>query len=121
MTSSLELVLHILHFCQQNNVTLGASLSLVRGLSLISRTHYDVHRSLLFKLLNLILYSKTLNSFYFLLNIVFIYFFYLFCDDIILCINLPNAALSNMSHLVYITLFGKMDGVTISRLECISL
>ena len=64
----------------QNNVTLGASLSLVRGLYLISMTHYDV-LSLLFKLLNLILYLKRLNSHlcYFLLNIViFICFFYLF-------------------------------------------
>ena len=32
MTSSLELVLHILHQCQQNNVTLGASLSSERSL-----------------------------------------------------------------------------------------
>ena len=55
MTSSLELVLHIQHQCQQINVTLGASLSLVRGLYMISMTRYDV-LSLLFKLLNLILY-----------------------------------------------------------------
>ena len=26
--------------------------------------------------------------------------------------------LSNMSHLVYITLFGETDGVTLSRLRC---
>ena len=56
---------------QQNIVTLGASLSLVSGLHLVSMTHYDV-LSLFFKLLNLILYFKTLNSHlcYFLLNIV---------------------------------------------------
>ena len=58
MTNSLELVLQILHHCQQNNVTLGDSLSLVRGLYLISMTHYDV-LSLLFKILNLILYLET--------------------------------------------------------------
>ena len=59
-----------------NNVTLGASLSLVRGLYLISMTHYDV-LSLLFKLLNLIFYLKTLNSHlcYFLLNIVILLIF----------------------------------------------
>ena len=105
---------------QQNNVTLGASLSLVRGLYLISMTHYDV-LSLLFKLLNLILYLKTLNSHlcYFLLNIViFICFSTYFFDNITLCINLPNVTLSNMSHLVYITLFGETDGVTLSRLGC---
>ena len=66
-------------------------------------THYDV-LSLLFKLL--ILYLKTLNRHlcYFLLNIV-IYV-------------LPNVTLSNMSHLVYITLFGETDGVTLLRLDC---
>ena len=42
MTSSLELVLHIYHQCQQNNVTLGISSSLVRGLYMISMAHYDV-------------------------------------------------------------------------------
>ena len=55
-------------------------LSLMRGLYLISMTHYDV-LSLLVKLLNLILLLKTLNSHlcYFLLNIViFILFFCLF-------------------------------------------
>ena len=45
---------------RQNNVTLGASLSLVRGLYLISMTHYDV-LSLLFKLLNLNIYFKIFN------------------------------------------------------------
>ena len=118
MTSSLELVLHIEHQCQQNNVTTWASLSLVRGLYIISMTHYDV-LSLLFKLLNLILYLRTLNSHlcYFLLNIVFLNFFSTyFFDDITLCINLAHVALSNMSHLVYITLFRETDGVTLSRL-----
>ena len=43
----------------QPSVTLGASLSLVRGLYLILITRFDV-LSLLFKLLNVILYSKTL-------------------------------------------------------------
>ena len=64
----------------QNNVTLGASLSLVRGIYLISMTHYGV-LSLIFKILNLILYFKKLNSHLcsFLLSIVFfICFFYLF-------------------------------------------
>ena len=41
----------------QKNVTLGASLSLIRGLKVIPMTHYDV-LSLLFKFLNLILYLK---------------------------------------------------------------
>ena len=41
----------------ENDVTLGASLSLVRGINLISMTHYE-RLSLLLKLLNLILYSK---------------------------------------------------------------
>ena len=93
-------------------------MSLVRGLYLISMTHYDV-LSLLFKLLNLILYLKTLNShlFYFLFNIV-IFFSTCFFDNITLCINLPNVTLSNMSHLVYVTLFGETDGVTLSRLGC---
>ena len=65
---------------------------------------------------------KTLNSHlcHFLLNIVlnFICFSTYFFDDITLCINLPNVTLSNMSHLVYITLFGETDGVTLSRLDC---
>ena len=58
------------------HVTLGASLSLVRGHYLISMTHYDV-LFLLFKLLNLILYLKTLNWHfcYFLSNIVILFFF----------------------------------------------
>ena len=78
----------------------------------MSVTHYDV-LSLLFKLLNLILCLKTLNSHlcYFLLNIVKKISTFLF-HNITLCINLPNVTLSNMSHLVYITLFGKTDGVT---------
>ena len=45
---------------QQNNVTLGASLSLVRGLYLILLTHYDV-LSFLFKLLNLNLYLRNIE------------------------------------------------------------
>ena len=93
---------------------------LVRGLYMISMAHYDV-LSLLFKLLNLILYLKRLNSHlcYFLLNIVILFVFSTyFFDNITLCINLPNVTLSNMSHLVYITLFGETDGVTLSRLEC---
>ena len=59
---------------------------------MISTTHYDV-LSLLFKLLNLILYLKTLNSHlcYFLLNIViFICFSTYFFDNITLCINFSN-------------------------------
>ena len=102
-------------------MTLGASLSLVRGLYLISMTHYDV-LSLLFKLLNLNLYFKTLNPHLccFLLNIVsFICFSTYFLEIITLCINLQNVSLSNMSQLVYITVFGETDGVTLSRLECI--
>ena len=117
-TSSSELVLHIQHQRQPNNVTSGASLSLVRGLYLFSTTHSDV-LSLLFKLLNLISYLKTLkfSSCYFLLNTVsFIYFSKYFFDNITLCINLLNV--SNMSHLVSITLFGETDGVALSRLEC---
>ena len=91
-----------------------AHLSLERGLYLISMTHIDV-LSLLFKLLNLISYLKTLTShlYYFLLSIVlFICFPTYFFDNITLCIDLPHVTLSNMSHLVYITLFGELDGVT---------
>ena len=102
-------------------MTLGASLSIVTCLCLISMTYYDV-LSLLFKLLKLILYFKRLNSHlsYFLLNIIIIICFSTyFFDNITLCINFPNVTLSNMSHLVYITLFGEMDDVTLSRLECI--
>ena len=47
MTSSLTLVLHIQHQFQQNTVTLGASLSPMRGLYLISMIHYNL-LSLLF-------------------------------------------------------------------------
>ena len=93
---------------------------LVRGLYMISMTHYDV-LSLLFKLLNSILYSKTLISHlcYFLLNtLIFVCFSTCFFDNITLCINLPIVTLSSMSHLVYITLFGETDGVTLSRLDC---
>ena len=98
-------------------------MSLVSGLYLISMAPYDV-LSLLFKLLNLILYFKTLNSHlcYFLLNIViFICFSTYFFDNITLCINLPNVTLSNISHLVYITLSGETDGVTLSRLGCMTM
>ena len=105
---------------RQNNVTLGASLSPVRGLYLFSMTRYDV-LSLLFKLLDLILYLKTLNSHlcYFLLNIaIFILFSTYFFDIITLRINLPDVTLSNMSHLVYITFFGETDGVTLSMSGC---
>ena len=45
---------------RQNNVTLGASLSLVRGLYLVSMTHYDV-LSLFSKLLSLILNVKKIE------------------------------------------------------------
>ena len=65
---------------RQNNVTLGASLSLVRGLYLISMTHYDV-LSLLFKLLNLILYFKNIEFSSLLFSFEhcnFYLFFYLF-------------------------------------------
>ena len=102
-------------------MTLGASLSLVRGLYMISMTRYDVP-SLFFKLLNLILYFKKLYSHlcYFLMNfVILICFPTCFLHNITLCINFPNVTLSNMSHLVYITLFGEMDGVTLSRLECL--
>ena len=121
MTSWLELVLHIQHQCQRNNVTLRASLCLVRGLYMISMTHsYDV-LSLLFKLLNWFYIFKTLKSHlcYFLLNlVVFICFSTYFFDNITLCINLLNVTSSNISHLVYITLFGETDGVTLLRLGC---
>ena len=50
--------------------------------------------------------------------VIFICFSTYFFDNITLCINLPNVTLSNMSHLVYITLFGETDGVTLSRLDC---
>ena len=104
-------------------MTLGASLSLLRGLYLISMTYYDV-LSLLYELLNLILYLKTLQSHLccFLLDIMmFVCFSTYFFDNITLCIHLPNVTISNMSHLVYIKLFGEMDGVTLSRLGCSSL
>ena len=75
---------------------------LVRGLYLISMTHYDV-LSLLFKLLKFdfifkniefspLLFSYTHCKF----NCLSTYIF----DNITLCINLPNVTLSNMSHLV---------------------
>ena len=51
----------------------------------------------------------------------FLFVFYLFFDNITLCTNLQNVTLSNMSHLVYITLYGETDGVTLSRLDCIYL
>ena len=74
------------------------------------------------RLLNLILYLKTLNFHlcYVLLNIVYLnsYFSTDFFDNITICINIPNVTLSNMSHLIYITLFGETDGVTLSRLGC---
>ena len=97
-------------------MTSRASLSLVRGLYLISMTHYDV-LSLLFELFNLVLHLKTLNSHhcYFLLNII-IFSTCFFDKNTQICINLPNVTLSNMSHLVYITHFGETDGVTLSRL-----
>ena len=82
-------------------------------------THYDV-LSLLFKLLNLISYLRIWNSHlcYFLLNIViFICFSTYFFHNITFC---TNVTLSNMWHLVYITLFGENDGVILSRLGCIS-
>ena len=46
----------------------------------------------------------------------YFYFSTYFFDYITLCINLPNATISNMSHLVYLTLFGETDGVTLPRL-----
>ena len=59
---------------------------------------------------------------YFLLNIVIsICFYTYFFHNITLCITLPNVTSSNMSHLVYITLFGETDGVTLSRLGCIEV
>ena len=107
---------------QCDNRSFFVSSESLRGLHLILMTHYDV-LSLLLTLTNLILYLKTLNSHlcYFLLNIViFIYFSTYFFYNITLYINLPNVTLSNMSHLVYITLFGETDGVTLWRLECYS-
>ena len=84
-------------------------------------TRYDV-LSLLVRLLNLILYLKSLNSHlsYFLWNVVVLICFstYFFDNITYICINLSNVTLSNMPHLVYITLFGERDGVTLSRLEC---
>ena len=80
--------------------------------------------SFLFKLLNLILYLDTMNSHlcYFLLNIViFICFSTYFFDNITLCIKISNVTLSNMSYLVYITLSGETNDVTLSRLECTSI
>ena len=65
--------------------------------------------------------NKTLNSHlcYFLLNIVIFIFVSTYSfDDFTLCINVPNVTLSNMSRLVYITILGETDGVTLSRLEC---
>ena len=65
-------------------------------------------------------------------NIEFLYllFFYIvilfwfstyFFDNIKLCTNPQNVTLSNMSHSVYITIFGEIDGVTLSMLDCISI
>ena len=54
---------------------------------------------------------------YFLLNIVIlICFSTCFFGNITLCINLLNVTLSNMSGLVYITLLGETDGVTLWKL-----
>ena len=113
---TLELVLHIEHQRQQNNVISRASLSLVRGLYLISTTHCDV-LFLLFKLMNLISYFKTLISHlcYFPLNIIL---------HVSLIIShkstwiFPNVTLSNVSHLFISLFFGETDGVTFSRLGC---
>ena len=63
-------------------------------------------------------FSSLLYNFFWKLSFIFIYFSTYFFDKITLCINLPNIMLSNMSHLVYITLFGETDGVTLSRLGC---
>ena len=41
-----------------------------------------------------------------------------FVDNVTLCINISNVTISNMPHLVYITIFGETDGVTLSRLGC---
>ena len=57
--------------------------------------------------------SLDFNEFFFLI-------FYLFFDNITLCTNRQNVTLSNMSHLVCITLFGETHGVTLSRLDCIA-
>ena len=43
-----------------------------------------------------------------------------FFDNITFCTNLQNVTLSNMSHLVYITLCGETDGVILSRLDCMT-
>jgi hypothetical protein len=91
-------------------VILEASLSLVRGLYMISMKHYDV-LLLLFTILNYIFHSKTLKS---CICYISTYFF----DNITLCTNLQNVTLSNMSHLVSITLYGETDGVILSRLDC---
>ena len=98
-------------------MTLEASLSLVRELYLISMTHYNV-LLLLYTILNYILHSKTLKSriCYFLFYIVILYWFSTYF--LIISHYVQNVTLSNMSHLVYITLFGETDGVTLSRLGC---
>jgi hypothetical protein len=52
------------------------------------------------------------------LHCIFFLFSTYFFDNITLCTNLQNVTLSNMSHLVYITLYGETDGVILSRLDC---
>ena len=66
------------------------------------------------------IYLKKLNShfYYFLLNIVMFNFSTYIFDNITVCIKIPNVTILNLSHLVYITLFGEPDGVALSRLGC---
>ena len=108
---------------RQNNVTLEAFASLVRGLYLISMTRYDV-LSLLFKLLNSIFIFKYIEFSSLLISFehwnFYFYFSTYFFDNITLCINLPNVTLSNMSHLAYIALFGEPDGVTFIKVRVYS-
>ena len=85
-------------------------------------THYDV-LSFVIQAFEFHFTVKPLDSHlcYFSFEHKFFYLFstYYFFDNItLICINLPNVTLSNMSHLVYITLLCETDGVTISRLEC---
>jgi hypothetical protein len=63
---------------------------------------------------------EVFNLLFSILHCNFILIFYLFFDNITLCTNLQNVTISNMSHLVYITLYGETDGVILSRLDCMA-
>ena len=98
-------------------MTLEASLSLVRGLYMISMTHYDVLLLLFIRFYIQKHWSLVFVIFLFYILILFWFSTYFF-DNITLCTNLQNVTLSNMSHLVYITLYDETDGVILSRLDC---